>query len=235
MLINEKKLGPTELPILGSGPRFGKDPLKFLSDLHEEFGPHARYNLMGSEFVAIYDPKLIEQVLVKNGSNYVKSVFFREHWKPFFGRGVIVSESDDWKNARKALQPFMSRDKLEGYFELMLLEAENYAFTLKNNEVTNISRDMMRLMLFSLVKILFHSELDDKKIEKFGHLFDAVVDYFAYTLSPAGLLLQKFPTSKKKKFHKAVRELEALVANLLVENSDTRAMNIFCGPEWCEG
>lgn len=221
-----KRHGPKELPFIGSGKRFGKDPLQFLEEIYQEFGDVVEYTLLGTPFIAVYNPEYIEHILTKNSANYVKSIFVRERWEPFFGNGVITAVGEDWKLSRKALQPFVSRDKISTYFEIFERESLNYLSTLKPGKVIDIKNDMMNLMLYSLVKILFHSELEDKKIKQFGELFEECVHYFNYTMEPAGIIFKNFPTPTKRRFQKALTGLENLIQDVL-KNVDTSDVNMF--------
>lgn len=200
-----------ELPIVGSGLAFGKDPLEFLDKVHKEFGDYAEFTLFGKHYVAIYSPELIDQVFIKKASSYIKSEFVREKWKGLFGRGIFTAEGEEWKRSRRSLQPYMSRDKLVKYFDVILSETKRYRDTLSNHKEINVKNDMMRVMLFSLVKVLFHSELKSKEIERFGTLFEVCQNYFDYTMTPRGMLLHNFPTPTKRGFEKAIKELEGMI------------------------
>lgn len=216
--------GPKELPLIGSVPSFGKDPLQFHVDLYEEFDGYAQYSLLGDPFVSLHSPELIDHVLVKHSSKYIKTIFMREKWKGFFGKGVITADGDEWKRSRKVLQPMVSRDKLSKYFEVISHHSEDYANALKDGEAVDIKEDMMNLMLFSLVKVMFHTELDDEKVKRFGVLFKQCIDYFDFGMTLPGIMFEKFPTGPKTKYLNSIAELEEMVKVLL--HSDSTGMNM---------
>jgi hypothetical protein len=52
-------------------------------------------------FVAITHPAVLEHVLKTNMPNYVKGVPFRDNFGPLLGRGIFVSDGEEWRWQRK--------------------------------------------------------------------------------------------------------------------------------------
>lgn len=222
-----KNFRPRELPFIGSAHVFGKDQLTFLNKLHRDFGPHAEFNVPGTHFIAIFDPKLVEHVMVKNHANYKKNVFLMERWKDFLGRGILSSYGDEWKRSRRVLQPSMSKDKLENYFGTFVAEAIKYGDSLTDGKIVNMKEDMMNSLFHALVRILFHSaEMDDQTIRRFDGLFARCMDYFDYTLSPAGMLLHKFPTREKRNYLAAINELNLMMKEMLAKETSPHGSDL---------
>lgn len=217
---------PKELPIIGSGLNFGKDPLRFFDELNFNHGDIVPYSILGTPFVAVYHPEHIEHVLTKNASNYSKSIYIKEKWNAFLGQGLISADGAIWKNSRRLMQPLMSRDKFGKYFETVLNETLSSVNSIHDGEVTDVHRFTMKSMLFTFVKILFNSKLKEEEIERIGTLFAECISYFNYTLTPPGVLLEKFPTPQKARYKKAIEELDFFVYNLIDAPDTSDGMNM---------
>ena len=65
--------GPTPDPILGNLIAFRKDPLGFYTDCARAYGDVARFRIVNVNVYLLSRPELIEDVLVRNSSTFIKA------------------------------------------------------------------------------------------------------------------------------------------------------------------
>ncbi|KAI1309168.1 hypothetical protein EDD11_004130 [Mortierella claussenii] len=112
-------------PLVGNLPDIIKarnDPLQMLHDTLREYGDVISITLpfLGRAII-INRPDLMEYVLKTNFENYVKGDLFRWHLVDILGRGIFVSDSDEWRFHRKTASNLFTtklyRSLVQGAFQ----------------------------------------------------------------------------------------------------------------------
>ena len=111
MSFKKKVPGPRSLPIVGDYPRFVKDPLLYLRNIASQYGPVAKFNLAGFEFVLLSQPELVEFVFKNDNEKFGKSKAAKT-LSPLLGNGLLLSEGDLWRKQRKLAAPSFHRSQL---------------------------------------------------------------------------------------------------------------------------
>src|SRR5689334_4162735 len=90
------------------------DPLKFMSGARTEFGDIARFGLPFATGYLVSDPKVIEDVLLRDHHVFIKDVLTRE-LRYLLGDGLLTSEGEHWKRVRKLAAPPLTKRAISTY------------------------------------------------------------------------------------------------------------------------
>src|SRR6202035_4632820 len=83
---------------------FRRDPLGFLTRLHNEYGPAAHFKVAHHHYYLFNDPDAIREVLLTQADNFRKGPALRNA-KITLGEGLLTSEGDFHKRQRRLSQP----------------------------------------------------------------------------------------------------------------------------------
>ncbi|WP_162460709.1 MULTISPECIES: cytochrome P450 [unclassified Mycolicibacterium] len=112
--------GPKGLPGLGVALKFGRDMYGYLPGLAREYGDVVSVPVPGRTMVLISHPDHIEEVLfAKNDRYWHAPAEMREALLPGQPPAIVVREGEDWKRARRVLNPRFSERSLAGVSELI--------------------------------------------------------------------------------------------------------------------
>src|ERR1700739_3753707 len=132
-------------------PQYG--PLEFLrrikTDQLSVFTPEIfSRNLIYSKLLfldsfLVIKPDYIEQVLLTNQQNYVKSRFVQRLLGPVLGEGLFNAEGGLWRRQRRIASPAFQHRRIEGFVDIMAESsaalAERWA---KRSEPFDLAADM---------------------------------------------------------------------------------------------
>jgi len=137
------------------------DPIYLFEYLAREFGTIAHYKIGPSHIVFLNDPALIRDVLVVQHANFVKERTQRRT-KMLLGEGMITAEGRQHRTQRHAAQPAFHRERLQSYADIMLQEVRATTSRWRNNDVLDLSQEMMELTLRIVSRTLFSSDLREE-------------------------------------------------------------------------
>lgn len=109
---------PPGLPVVGSGPRLARDPLRFFVGIQNAYGgqyPLARLNTpVGDDITVVLDPELVHEVLAD------RERFGRPAADPEVQQrnGLLSSEGALWETQRSVLDPQFVGGRLAEYAEI---------------------------------------------------------------------------------------------------------------------
>ena len=136
-----------------------KNPLEFYLATAREQGEVACYRPAPEPAFLINHPEFIGHVLASHWTNYSKDTYSNRMFKNAVGDGILTSEGEKWKQARRTMQPYFSRRRvaqldgmIHSHCQAMLdrWEAEAAA-----GRPINISREMGLLTLSITMEALF--------------------------------------------------------------------------------
>ena len=153
--------GPQETPFLGSLRQFRSNPLNFLVELANTYGPIARFNIFNTPIIMINDPDYIRQVLVTNNKIFLKSDLDIEVLRRFLGVGLLTSEGEYHRQQRRLIQPAFHMRRIAGYANTMVDYTERHIGQWQDGDVRDVSEEMMALTMFIVSKTLFDADMDD--------------------------------------------------------------------------
>ena len=97
-----------------------RDTTRLFAGLHRDYGGIVRFRILSKRFCAIFDPTMIEEVLVRKRDCFHKGA---EQKKVMENPCIITADGDDHQRRRKLVQPSFSPKALQGYAEQMVSEA----------------------------------------------------------------------------------------------------------------
>jgi cytochrome P450 len=198
------------LPLVGSTLEFGHDPLAFYIRLQRDYGDVVSFSQLGKRKYVVYHPEQVAPVL-KQHNLFVKNIPDN-----FMGQGLITSDGDVWKRDRKLMAPFFTLQEVKRY-GLMSVELTQALLAGWNvGEKRDVHADMMHLTLQVACKSLFDVDVSGVA----DHIRLALSEIQEYYSHPVNFMTfaAKVPfLPAQSRFHKAVKELDGIVFNLIAE------------------
>ena len=220
--------GPRGLPLLGTiGPFLGRDLLQPFGELVTEYGPLFQVRLpFGHRLVMVAHPDGVERVLRSGRENYVKGSVY-DGTRILLGNGLVTSEGAMWRRQRELANPAFRPAKLEQYLATMadctagLLEDWH---TADHTDAIDIQREMTRLTLAIVGRTLFGLDLS-RQSERASAAFGGALASIGRR-GPGGLQVPMWlPTPSNLRFRRTLRELDALVYEIIARFRDGQAEN----------
>lgn len=206
----ERPPGPSRWSVLRTLPQLRADPLRTLAEVRERYGDVSYLPLPTRHGYYVQDPRLVEQLLVKDAASYQKDLLLREI-KLLLGEGLLTSEGDFWRRQRKLASPFLTRKQIERYAEVMRSLSLDYVRDLPDGQERDVHHEVMGLTLEIVKRTLFGGKLrvDPTRV---GHCLDVVMDYFFRVSRSLRRLIPRWvPNRDNRSATAAVRELDAIV------------------------
>ena len=152
--------GPKGVPLLGNLPEFGRDKLGFFTRCAREHGDITAFKFAAWPCLLLCDSDDIENVLVRNHSNFIKHRVVLRHVTAVFGNGLLTSEGDQWQRQRRLSSPAFSGQQLLGYGSDIVDLTRRMLTDWKSGDVRDIHSEMMGLTLRVAAKTLFDSDVE---------------------------------------------------------------------------
>ena len=194
--------------------RMQRDRLGFVRSIvrHGDFvqlriGPFTAY------FVS--DPDLIREVLVTHARKVVKGRGL-ERAKRLFGEGLLTSEGEHHLRQRRLSQPAFARQRLITYGAAMAEFTERYTQGLRDGEVRNLDRDLMRLTLAIAGKTLFDSDIE-RDAADVGQALDGFMRSFRFMMLPYLEYLEKLPLPPARRLRESIATLDRIIYQMIAE------------------
>lgn len=168
------------------------------------------------DYFLVNKPEYIEQVLLTNQPNYVKSPFARTLLGPMVGNGLLLSEGPFWRRQRAIAAPAFQPKRVAGFVEVMVDEAEACVDRWRaKSQPFDVSAEMMGLTLSIIARTMFSSDIADE-IETVRRVMDEFIARRPNLLDLFGLP-QWLPRRQSKRYREAVEAFDALVARIIAE------------------
>jgi cytochrome P450 len=167
--VNEKAAGVVAGPVTFPGyppgpPAAGHllEQLRGLDDLRRDvlgtvaqrFATYGDFYYNEAPAVDMYatcHPDLIHDVLVTQARAFHKRTTDLE----LLGNGLLTSDGDDWRRQRRRIQPGFRHDSIQRYAKLIAEEAETLVQGLRDGNILDLRREMMKLTLNIVCRALF--------------------------------------------------------------------------------
>ncbi|MFP8953438.1 cytochrome P450 [Natrialbaceae archaeon A-arb3/5] len=209
--------GPRGRPLIGHTLSFGRDPIAFLDGLRE-YGDVVRYEAFGREFVVLFDPDLVERVLVSRDDEFWRGEFENEFSNEIDVEGVFFAEGDRWRQQRRLLQQAFTPARIESYAGDMVAETERLVEGWAAGQVVDLREELSALTLDVLTRSLFDFELGGDRAARIRRWVHAMGEYSEReALGARSLLPEWVPTKTKREYARATADVETLVAELVAE------------------
>jgi cytochrome P450 len=201
---------------MGVLPDLNRDPLGFLTWCVREYGDFVRIRLGLTPAIVIGHPELAEEVLVARNHDYRKGPSTRR-LGTLLGRGLLLSEGDQWLRQRRLMQPAFHRQRLARMAESMISAAVQMSRAWQDGEVRAINQEMLEVTLRIVGHTLFGTEVSEDldTIRRTGLVLNEHFRSRLYTLLI--LLPDTVPTPGNLRYQRALRELNELVFRIIGE------------------
>lgn len=191
------------------------DPLGFFVRLARDYGDLAYYSLAGERIYLVSDPALIRDILVTHNQNFVKGRGL-ERTKILFGEGLLTSEGAAHLQQRRLIQPMFHRERIAGYGQTMVAEAERVRDRWADGATLDVDREMMRLTLAIVGKTLFDTDVT-AQAAAIGSAMSDVVESFWLFMLPFALTLERLPLPRFRRVRRAREALDGFIYRLIAE------------------
>jgi cytochrome P450 len=188
------------------------DQLGFPTRCAREYGDVVRLRFGRMVVYLLSHPEHIELVLRGNHRNFRKDRGTRL-LSGALGQGLLTSEGDTWRRQRQLAQPAFQLDQIQKYGAVMVAYTERLLQGWKTGETRDVHADMMRLTLDIVARTLFGTSAAGQA-ETVGRALDALMTYYASVMSLFPWL-QWLPTPGNRRFRRAVRDLNAVIYDLI--------------------
>lgn len=146
--------GPRGLPAIGSTLSFARDPLGFVDGL-DSYGDFVRYEAFGREFRVVFDPAVVETVLVARDDAFWRGEFEHEFGDAIDVEGVFFSEGERWRQQRLLLQRAFTPDRIASYADDMVEATVRVVDEWSDGQIVDVRDAFSALTLDVLTRSLF--------------------------------------------------------------------------------
>lgn len=210
--------GPRGLPLLGSLPEFGRDPLAFFERLRG-YGDMVRWRFGRNDCVFIADPECIGELLTETERTFdqpLLGIAFRT----VMGNGVVVARGADWRRKRSLVQPSVRPRQVKSYAATMTACAVELAGSWAGGERVDIKREMAALTQKIAVRTIFGVDTP-ADAEAMGRAMDVAQQEIGKEFSGLGAVLPDWvPTPGRARIKKAAAVIDAEVGRVVARHRD---------------
>ncbi|WP_049928910.1 cytochrome P450 [Halopiger goleimassiliensis] len=205
------------LPLVGSTLSIARDPFGFLETARET-GDVVAYDAYGTESALVFDPEVVESVLVSRADAFRKGEFETDFGELIAPSGVAFTEGERWRRQRQLLQSSFTPARIRSYAEVMVDEAATLVDGWDDGETISLREELSRYSLRVLARSLFDLPLEDDRTATVIRAANAVNRYASpRRLAIGGLLPSWFPDRVEREYEDAMADLETLVADLVAQ------------------
>lgn len=205
--------GPKPDLILGNLLAFRKDPLGFYRSCAREYGDVAHFSIANVQVYLLSHPKLIEEVLSRNASNFMKGRVLRSS-RALLGNGLLTSEGDFWRRQRRLSQPAFHRNRIVEYAKTIAQLTDRMMAGWEGGDVRDIHQDMKQLTTEIIAKILLGAEVmaDAKAI---ATALRVAREELANRMRFGLMIPEQIPAPGNIRFKRAVARLDTIVLRII--------------------
>lgn len=213
--------GPKGALIMGVMREFNRDQLSFIERAQREYGDVVWMRFLYVPAIFLYHPDDVEYVLVTNPKNFIKSMTLRSNFfQRLVGRGLLTSQGEEWKRARRLSQPAFHRERVASYANVMVDYSRRLAAKWQEGETRDIHIDMMRLTLEIVVQCLFSADVSHD-VDQVGATLKELVKPFASQATVKWILDNRLPTPAHLHFHRLAKKIDNVVYRIISERRST--------------
>ncbi|MEV5937526.1 cytochrome P450 [Streptomyces sp. NPDC051994] len=208
--------GPRGWPPLGNLPAFGRDPLKFLTRLRDDFGDTVTWSLGPRRSLFVSHPRHIMELLASREDTY-EILEIGWAFKQITGQSVIRSKGGDWRRKRSLVQPTVRPRQVRSYADVMVDSAGAAADGWRDGERIDVRREMALITQRIVLRTLFGSDLGEQT-RALGDAMDVAEHAVGAELRSIGLFLPGWVrTPARRRLLAAVATIDTEVHRLIRE------------------
>ncbi|WP_435318947.1 cytochrome P450 [Haloarchaeobius sp. TZWSO28] len=204
---------PAGLPVLDHTLGFLRDGIEFGNRMANH-GDVVAFDAIGVPFVAVYDPDLVQQVLVDRNDESRKGDYETAFGDLIAPDGLAFTEGEQWRRDRQLLQPAFTPRHIQSFADTMVARTADAAESWTAEGIVDLRQAASDLTLDILVGTLFDLDLDAERGQVVQAALDALDDRISgFSMVAPGWL----PTPAKRRFERRMADLDEMVAALVRE------------------
>ena len=197
---------------------FNRDQLGFIERCRDEYGDIVWMRFLYVPALFLYHPNEVEYVLVTNSKNFIKSMSLRSNFfQRLVGNGLLTSEGEEWKRARRLSQPAFHRERVASYGQVMVDYSNRLIKNWQDGESLDVHPAMMRLTLEIVVQCLFSADVSND-VDEVGATLKELIKPFAAQATVSWILNNRLPTPVHLRFHRLARKIDNVVYRIIAEH-----------------
>jgi cytochrome P450 len=205
-------------------------PILLFEHLHRTYGNIACYKLFGTPIVFLNDPEYIREILVTQGSAFVKERTVRR-MKLLLGEGLITSDDPIHIRQRRIAAPAFHRQRINAYADQIVACAaaqserwgELFLRQGENGGTLDIAAASMELSLEIVARTLFATEVTEG-IRRINDEVNTIMELYHFiVVFPRIEAFMHLPLPGITKFRRSKARLDAVVDRLIREHKETTA------------
>lgn len=209
--------GPTYILPYRLLRKFLRDPLKVLIDISHTYGDIAHFKFGRQNVYLLNRPDYIEDVLVTNYKNFIKSRGLQVS-RRLLGNGLVTSEGEYHDRQRHLIQPTFYPKRIKSYADIMVKQALDMCNSWNDGTILDIHKEMIKLTLAIICKTVLGYDIEPGH-DEVGDNLKTCMKYFNRLLMPFGELIEKIPLLPiNKGFQKAKKDLDSIVYGMIKEH-----------------
>lgn len=162
--------------------KFIQNPIPVVDDALLKYGKTYVTRIIGGRrLIMTTEPHVVQHVLQKNHTNYIKSEIQTESLGRYVGKGLLTVNGPYWLQQRRLIQPGFHKSRLEELVRIVRLEIDAFISDLKNRITPDSKYDLSELMIELTLRIvsksLFSTGINQEEIKKLGEDFTVLQEY----------------------------------------------------------
>ncbi|MFD1673867.1 cytochrome P450 [Alicyclobacillus fodiniaquatilis] len=203
--------------------RFRRDPISFLAST-QSLGDLVRVpNVSGKTSYIIHHPDLVRVILALDEDKVIKGASAKILGLTL-GEGLLTSEAQTHARQRRQLQPAFHAEAIEQLTDDILRLTDARIATWATGHSISITQQLLDLTLDIVFEGLFGTKVGSDRAALHA-IIEEIVQYSAERLMQSVPLPYWLPTRANRSHHKAVRTLDAIIAQLLQNTANTTGKN----------
>ena len=214
---------PHSLPFYALKPwvKLGS-PILLFEYLHKVYGNIAHYRFMGTPIIFVNDPDYIREILVTQGSAFVKERTVKR-MKILLGEGLITSEEPFHMRQRRIAAPAFHRQRIAAYATQIVESAVAAADRIVPGQPFDIAAASMELSLEIVARTLFDTRVD-ADIRSINDDTNAIMALYNFIVAfPRIELFLHWPIPGIVQFRRSKARLDKVVDRLIREHREAMA------------
>jgi cytochrome P450 len=171
---------------------------------------------LGDYYYMVFDPALVEHVMIRNAKNYQKNRILK-FWNDYFGDGLLTADGERWQKDRKIVQPLFSKDKIQAYAIKFNEVCVDHIKDWKIGDKKTIHREMDEISMNLFLSTILGVKLTHEEHKQAARNFATCSDYFSFSAGAVGLHISKLPIPLKLRYKKAISSLHSLIDKIVTE------------------
>jgi cytochrome P450 len=212
--------GPKGHPLLGVLPELRRDSLGFLKRTFAQYGDVAAYRLGPLRSHLLAHPDALKHVLQEHVKRYTKDHVSYQLVRRVVGDGLLTSQGEHWLRQRRLAQPAFHRQRIAAMGAAMVARAEEllagWEGAVAAGRPIDVGAAMMGLTLQIVGDALFGANVASQAAVV-SRNFDILSDQTVTRFRTFNLLPPLLPTRMNREWHRARRELDAVVYAIIGE------------------